>query len=66
MEKEDLLEIYSKSDYALSKLEHLNGHDLFLDENWISGLMAVYPFHVDLKNYVELFRNEYNKDIDRL
>ncbi len=55
-------ELFSEESYRLSKLEYLRDLDLFLDVKGITArtdLYEVYPYHLHLKNFVEVFRQQY-------
>jgi hypothetical protein len=55
--------------YLLSQLELLVDADFFLGHDWLftrGDLLAVYPFHVHFKNYVEIFRRQYQLHRGRL
>jgi hypothetical protein len=55
--------------YLFSRLEMLDNVDIFLGNNWVlerEDLLAVYPYHVHLQNYVESFRAEYRESRGRL
>ncbi len=60
---------FSERDFRLSRLYSLSGSDVFLDPQALAArkdLLEVYPYHVHLKNYVQLFRREYRVDRERL
>ncbi|MEO1336349.1 MAG: hypothetical protein AAFV29_11930, partial [Myxococcota bacterium] len=53
----------------LTKLELMHEADIFLGHSWIDDrpdLLAVYPYHVHLKNFVEAFRRHYQHARSRL
>jgi len=55
--------------YLFSRLEMLDNVDIFLGNNWVlerEDLLAVYPYHVHLQNYVESFRAKYQESRGRL
>jgi hypothetical protein len=55
--------------YALSRLEYLRDADIFIGHQWVSerpDLLAVYPYQVHVKNFVELFRRHYQSQRGRL
>ncbi|MEO0459754.1 MAG: hypothetical protein AAF219_02835 [Myxococcota bacterium] len=46
----------------LSRLDQLASVDLFLGDSWVldrADLLEIYPYHVHMRNYVELFRSRY-------
>ena len=53
----------------LTKLDLLRDADLFLGNEWLTDrpdLLEVYPYHVHLKNFVEIFRRQYQLHRGRL
>jgi hypothetical protein len=53
----------------LTKLDLLRDADLFLGNEWLTDrpdLLEVYPYHVHLKNFVEIFRRQYKLHRGRL
>jgi hypothetical protein len=53
----------------LTKLELLRDADLFLGNEWLTDrpdLLEVYPYHLHLKNFVEVFRRQYKLHRGRL
>jgi hypothetical protein len=53
----------------LGKLDYLRDADVFLGNEWLlarSDLLDVYPYHLHLKNFVEIFRNQYKLHRGRL
>ncbi|NVJ61101.1 MAG: hypothetical protein HWE27_11970 [Gammaproteobacteria bacterium] len=59
----------AQPNYLMSRLEVLKNIDVFLGNEWVlkrDDLLEVYPYHVHLKNYVEKFRTEYEKEHGRL
>jgi hypothetical protein len=61
--------ILKEPSYLFSRLEMLDNVDIFLGNNWVlerEDLLAVYPYHVHLQNYVESFRAEYRESRGRL
>jgi len=55
--------------YLFSRLEMLKNVDIFLGNDWVlerDDLLAIYPYHVHLENYVSSFRNIYKEDRGRL
>ncbi|MEL7305362.1 MAG: hypothetical protein AAGJ56_05960 [Myxococcota bacterium] len=46
----------------LSRLDQLASVDLFLGDSWVldrADLLEIYPYHVHMRNYVDLFRSRY-------
>jgi hypothetical protein len=46
----------------LTKLDVLRDADLFLGNEWLGeqrGLLDVYPYHLHLQNFIEIFRRQY-------
>ncbi len=55
--------------FLLTKLDLLRDADLFLGNEWLAkrhDLLEVYPFHLHLQNYVQLFRRQYQLKRGRL
>jgi hypothetical protein len=53
----------------LTKLDLLRDADLFLGNEWLTDrpdLLEVYPYHLHLKNFVEVFRRQYKLHRGRL
>jgi hypothetical protein len=53
----------------LSRLDYLADVDILLGQKWIEkrdDLLDVYPWHVHLSNYVQLFRSRYRSERGRL
>lgn len=53
----------------LAKLEYLDDMDIFLGHDWLLGredLLAVYPYHSHLQNFVDVFRRRYRRERGRL
>jgi hypothetical protein len=53
----------------LTKLDLLRDADLFLGNEWLTtraDLLEVYPYHVHLKNFIEIFRRQYKLKRGRL
>ncbi len=55
-------EAFAGKDFLLSRAHSLSSVDVFLEPEWLAqraDLLEVYPYHVHLKNYVRLFRQQY-------
>lgn len=53
----------------LTKLDLLRDADLFLGNDWLAkrpDLLDVYPYHLHLQNFVEIFRRQYRQHRGRL
>jgi hypothetical protein len=61
--------LFKGNDFALARLEYLADLDIFLGHDWIlerADLRDLYPYHLHLKNFVELFRRRYRVERGRL
>ncbi len=59
----------SEPTYRLSRLQALRDADLFLGHEWIDArpdLLEVYPYHLHLANFIEVFREHYHRQRGRL
>lgn len=66
---EGLTEAFSADDFLLSRVHTLASVDVFLDPEWIArreDLLDLYPYHLHLKNFVQLFRQQYRLERGRL
>jgi hypothetical protein len=55
--------------YLFTRLDILKNVDIFLGNNWVlerDDLLKVYPYHVHLQNYVDIFREKYEERHGRL
>jgi hypothetical protein len=55
--------------FALAKLDLLVDADLFIGNDWLAerpDLLEVYPYHLHLQNFVEIFRRQYKLHRGRL
>ena len=60
---------FSRPSDLLTKLELLRETDIFIGHQWLDrrpDLLAVYPYHVHLTNFVEAFRRHYQHARSRL
>ena len=68
-EELSLDELLAGGDFLLAKLEYLRDADLFLTPGAIgerTDLYEVYPYHLHLRSFVEVFRRQYKQQRDRL
>ncbi|MCG8423752.1 MAG: hypothetical protein MJE77_38130 [Proteobacteria bacterium] len=66
---EHIANVLAQPSYLFTKLELLRDADLFLGHEWIDGrpdLLDVYPYHLHLNNFVNLFRQYYQRERGRL
>jgi len=62
-------ELLAGGDFLLAKLEYLRDADLFLAPEAVgerTDLYEVYPYHLHLRSFVEVFRRQYKQQRDRL
>ena len=60
---------FEKPTFFLTKLDLLRDADLFLGNDWLGkrpDLLAVYPYHLHLQNFIEIFRRQYKQHEGRL
>jgi hypothetical protein len=60
---------FKEPTFLLTKLELLRDADLFLGNEWLTArpdLLDVYPYHLHLQNFVEIFRRQYKQERGRL
>jgi hypothetical protein len=60
---------FGESALFLTKLDLLRDADLFLGNDWLAkrpDLLDVYPYHLHLQNFVEIFRRQYRQHRGRL
>jgi hypothetical protein len=60
---------FEQPQFMLTKLDLLRDADLFLGNEWIAqkpSLLEVYPFHLHLKSFIEIFRRQYKLHRGRL
>jgi hypothetical protein len=68
-EEETMAASFRNSTFLLTKLDLLRDADLFLGNDWLAkrtDLLAVYPFHLHLENFVQVFRRQYRLHRGRL
>jgi hypothetical protein len=66
---EGLQAAFAGHDYLLTRLYGLDSLDLYLDAGWLAArpdLLEVYPYQRHLKNYVQIFRRQYQRERGRL
>lgn len=64
-----LKETLAGGDFALSRLYGLESLDIFLDPAWLgtrADLLEVYPYQMHLRNFVRVFRRQYEQERGRL
>jgi hypothetical protein len=62
-------ELLAGGDFRLARLEYLRDADLFLAPEALgerTDLYEVYPYHLHLRSFVEVFRRQYQQQRDRL
>jgi hypothetical protein len=68
-EEAALAETFRQPAFWLTKLDLLRDADLFLGNDWLArrpDLLEVYPYHVHLQNFIEIFRRQYAQHAGRL
>lgn len=68
-EEAAMAETFRQPAFLLTKLEELRDADLFLGNDWLAkrpDLLEVYPYHVHLQNFIEIFRRQYKQHGGRL
>jgi hypothetical protein len=68
-EEAALAETFRQPVFWLTKLDELRDADLFLGNDWLTRrpeLLEVYPYHVHLQNFIEIFRRQYKQHEGRL
>jgi hypothetical protein len=68
-EEATLAATFKDPQFLLTKLDLLRDADLFLGNEWLGDrpdLLAVYPYHVHLQTFVEVFRRQYREHRGRL
>jgi hypothetical protein len=64
-----LNDLLAGGDFRLARLEYLRDADLFLAPGALgerTDLYEVYPYHLHLRSFVEVFRRQYQQQRDRL
>jgi hypothetical protein len=64
-----LAESFRQPAFWLTKLDQLRDADLFLGNDWLArrpDLLEVYPYHVHLQTFIEIFRRQYQQREGRL
>jgi hypothetical protein len=68
-EEAALAEAFRQPAFGLTKLDLLRDADLFLGNDWLAkrpDLLDVYPYHLHLQNFIEVFRRQYRQHEGRL
>jgi hypothetical protein len=68
-EEAALAETFRQPVFWLTKLDLLRDADLFLGNDWLAerpDLLEVYPYHLHLQNFIEIFRRQYKQHEGRL
>ncbi|HEY5949987.1 MAG TPA: hypothetical protein VIV40_31045, partial [Kofleriaceae bacterium] len=68
-EEAAMAESFRQPTFMLTRLDLLRDADLFLGNEWLAkrpDLLAVYPYHLHLKNFIEIFRRQYKEHRGRL
>lgn len=64
-----MAESFRQPAFLLTRLDLLRDADLFLGNEWLAkrpDLLAVYPYHLHLKKFIEVFRRQYKQHRGRL
>jgi hypothetical protein len=68
-EEAAMAESFRQPTFMLTRLDLLRDADLFLGNEWLAkrpDLLAVYPYHLHLKSFIEIFRRQYKEHRGRL
>jgi hypothetical protein len=68
-EEAALAEAFRQPVFWLTKLDQLRDADLFLGNDWLARrpeLLEVYPYHVHLQTFIQIFRRQYKQHEGRL
>ena len=68
-EEAALAETFRQPAFWLTRLDLLRDADLFLGNDWLAkrpDLLEVYPYHLHLQNFIEVFRRQYKLHEGRL
>ena len=68
-EEAALAEAFRQPAFWLTRLDLLRDADLFLGNDWLArrpDLLEVYPYHLHLQNFIEVFRRQYKQHEGRL
>jgi hypothetical protein len=68
-EEAALAETFRQPAFWLTRLDLLRDADLFLGNDWLArrpDLLEVYPYHLHLQNFIEIFRRQYAQHAGRL
>ena len=64
-----LANAFRRTNFLLTKLDLLRDADLFIGNDWLAkrpDLLEVYPYHLHLQNFIEVFRRQYKQHAGRL
>lgn len=64
-----MAEWFRQPAFLLTRLDLLRDADLFLGNEWLAkrpDLLAVYPYHLHLKSFIEIFRRQYKEHRGRM
>jgi hypothetical protein len=68
-EEAALADTFRQPAFWLTRLDLLRDADLFLGNDWLArrpDLLEVYPYHLHLQNFIEIFRRQYRQREGRL
>jgi len=68
-EEAALADAFRQPAFLLTRLDLLRDADLFLGNDWLArrpDLLEVYPYHLHLQNFIEIFRRQYRQHEGRL
>ncbi len=68
-EEAALADAFRQPAFWMIKLDLLRDADLFLGNDWLArrpDLLEVYPYHLHLQNFIEIFRRQYKQHEGRL
>ncbi|MDB4956716.1 MAG: hypothetical protein JWO36_4285 [Myxococcales bacterium] len=68
-EETAMAEAFRQPTFLLTRLDLLRDADLFLGNDWLAkrpDLLDVYPYHLHLQNFIEVFRRQYKQHEGRL
>jgi len=68
-EEAAIADTFRQPAFWLTKLDLLRDADLFLGNDWLAkrpDLLEVYPYHLHLQNFIEIFRRQYTQHAGRL
>ena len=68
-EESVMADAFRQPTFFLTRLDLLRDADLFLGNDWLTrrpDLLEVYPYHLHLKTFIEIFRRQYKEHRGRL